>query len=179
MTSDDASEEVVSVEVLWVGMVILAVLLLLAGWGGGGSPIRKAPRAPGSSSSRRTGSTGTSTSTHGCSTAAALEKLAEELEAAGDLDGAMEALLASHDHGSSRAVTLAHELSQRHPAGAFGANRCPLSVRSPRRKSGAGVEAGASADPEASSAAVADADAATSAAVCNRPCPCGCCGFPN
>ncbi|CAN0535449.1 unnamed protein product, partial [Ectocarpus sp. 8 AP-2014] len=77
----------------------------------------------------------------------------------------MEALLASHDQGSSRAVTLAHELSQRHPAGAFGANRCPLSVRSPRRKVGAGVEAGASADPEASSAAVADADAAAAAAV--------------
>ncbi|CAM9400875.1 unnamed protein product [Ectocarpus sp. 12 AP-2014] len=166
MTSDDASEEVVSVEVLWVGMVILAVLLmLLARWGGGGSSIRKASRAPGSSSPRRTGSTGTSTSTHGCSTAAALEKRAEELEAAGDLDGAMEALLASHDQGSSKAVTLAHELSQRHPVGAFGANRCPLSVRSPRRKVGAGVEAGASADPEASSAAVADADAAAPAAI--------------
>ncbi|CAM9123614.1 unnamed protein product [Ectocarpus sp. 12 AP-2014] len=166
MSSDDASEEVVSVEVLWVGMAILAVLLmLLARWGGGGSSIRKASRAPGSSSSRRTGSTGTSTSTHGRSTAAALEKRAEELEAAGDLDGAMEALLASHDQGSSRAVTLAHELSQRHPVGAFGANRCPLSVRSSRRKVVAGVEAGASADPEASSAAVADADAAAPAAV--------------
>ncbi|CAM9401073.1 unnamed protein product [Ectocarpus sp. 6 AP-2014] len=169
MTSDDASEEVVSVEVLSIGMVLLAVLLLLllllAGWGGGGSPIRKASRAPGSLSSRRTGSTGTTnTITHGCSTAAALEERAEELEAAGDLDGAMEALLASHDQSSSRAVTLAHELSQRHPAGAFGANRCPLSVRSPRRKVGAGVEAGASADPEASSAAVADADATTAAA---------------
>ncbi|CAM9444620.1 unnamed protein product [Ectocarpus sp. 13 AM-2016] len=164
MTSDDASEEV-SVEVLWVGMVILAVLLmLLAGWVGGGSSIRKASRAPGSTSSRRTGSTGTGTSTHGCSTAAALEKRAEELEAAGDLDGAMEALLASHDQGSSRAVTLAHELSQRHPVGAFGANKCPLSVRSSRRKVG-GVEAGASADPEASSAAVTDADAAAPAAV--------------
>ncbi|CAM9228459.1 unnamed protein product [Ectocarpus sp. 4 AP-2014] len=166
MTSDHASEEVVSVEVLLVGMVILAVLLiLLARWGGGGSSIRKASRARGSSSSRRTGSTGTSTSTHGCSTAAALEKRAKELEAAGDLDGAMEALLASHDQGSSRAVTLAHELSQRYPAGAFGANRCPLSIRSPRRKAGAGVEAGASADPEASSVAVADADAAAAAAI--------------
>ncbi|CAB1103115.1 unnamed protein product [Ectocarpus sp. CCAP 1310/34] len=165
MTSDDASEEVVSVEVLWVGMVILAVLLMLPARWGAGSSIRKASRAPGSSSSRRTGSTGTSTSTHGCSTAAALEKRAEELEAAGDLDGAMEALLASHDQGSSRAVTLAHELSQRHPVGALGGNRCPLSIRSPRRKVGGGVEAGASPDPEASSAAVADADAAAPAAV--------------
>ncbi|CAM9377444.1 unnamed protein product [Ectocarpus fasciculatus] len=169
MMTSDAPEVVVSVEVLWIGMVILAalllLLLLLAGWGGGGLPTRKALRAPGSSSSRRTGST----STYGCSTAAALEKRAEELEASGDLDGAMEALLASHDEGSSRAVALAHELSQRHPAGAFGANRCPLSARSPpqRQAGGAGVEAGA-ADPEPSSAtttAVADANAAGAAVV--------------
>lgn len=165
MTND--ASEVVSVEVLWVGMVMLAVLLLLAGWGGGDLPLRKAFRTPGSPSSRRTGSTSTSTSAHGCcSTAAALEKRAEELEAAGDLDGAMEALLASHGEGSSRAVALAHELSQRHPAGAFGANRCPLSARSPQRQEGAGMENGASADPDQASSdgAVADADAAAAAA---------------
>lgn len=53
-----------------------------------------------------------------------LEVRAKGLETAGDFDGAMEALLASHRAGSSRAVTLAHELSQRN-ADAFQAKGCP------------------------------------------------------
>ncbi|CAN0231709.1 unnamed protein product, partial [Laminaria digitata] len=55
-----------------------------------------------------------------------LETRAEGLEKAGDFDGAMEALLASHSAGSSQAVMLAHGLSQRHP-GAFQYKGCPVS----------------------------------------------------
>ena len=54
-----------------------------------------------------------------------LETRAEVLEKAGDFDGAMEALLASHSAGSSQAVMLAHGLSQRHP-GAFQSKGCPV-----------------------------------------------------
>lgn len=44
-----------------------------------------------------------------------LEACAKELELSGDIKGAMQSLLSSHEGGSSRAVMLAHELSQRHP----------------------------------------------------------------
>lgn len=55
-----------------------------------------------------------------------LEMQVNELETAGDLDGAAALLLAAWTKkGSTRAVTLAHELSQRHPAQAFQMG-CPL-----------------------------------------------------
>lgn len=57
--------------------------------------------------------------------ACTLETRASELETAGDLDGAMQALLASHSTRSSRAAVLAHELLQRHPD-AFKAKGCPV-----------------------------------------------------
>lgn len=55
-----------------------------------------------------------------------LETRVRELETAGDLDGVTALLLSAWTkQGSSRAVTLAHELSKRHPAEAFQMG-CPL-----------------------------------------------------
>lgn len=88
----------------------------------------------------------------------AFETRAKALETAGDVDGAMQTLLAFwREKGSSTAMTLAHELSQRHPAEAFeNGYSCPLQQESSRRVI---TDLAASASVSTTPAADADADA--------------------
>lgn len=90
--------------------------------------------------------------------AAAFETRAKELETAGDLDGAMRTLLTLWtEKGSSTAMTLAHELSQRHPAESFEKGCCcPLQQEGSRRVADVVASASAAAIP----CPAADADAA-------------------
>lgn len=105
-----------SVEVLWSGTAIslsiicLVVMLVMAKWW----PIKASKTAIGSERETSDGDD------------EQLEMQVKKLETRGDLDGAAAFLLSAWTKkGSSRAVTLAHELSQRYPAQAFQMG-CPL-----------------------------------------------------
>lgn len=135
---------------LAANVVLVAVLIMMIVWWR--RPNR--PSSPTSSASSVGGS-------------AAFETRAKELEAAGDLDGAMRTLLAFWtEKGSSTAMMLAHELSQRHPAEAFEKGCCcPLQQEGGRPVLDFAASASAASAPcPATDAADADTAAGTGTA---------------
>ena len=110
-----------SAEMLWPSTAIslsvlclTVVLLLMARWW------------PSKADAESVGSDDDSETTDHDSSSERLATQVKELETTGDLDGAAALLLSAWTtKGSSRAVTLAHELSQRYPAQAFQMG-CPL-----------------------------------------------------
>ncbi|CAM9368822.1 unnamed protein product [Scytosiphon promiscuus] len=145
-----------------VAGLLLAAVAMAAACTSYYSSTRKAVDRPASSSRNPRSIGGKRT---GTGTRDQLELRAEELEKAGDLEGALRALKESHDRGSPRAVTLAHDLYQRHPGDEFRTKGCPMGIN------GFGQAGGLSAAASAAAARAAPAPGTDvpAASTCTAP----------